>query len=82
MNTKHTTAAQSTRAAAHLGFLETLRDEVQARRAKRAADAQVRRELASYVTQSEKDELYAILSRANDADTAYLRRMLDRQRVA
>ncbi len=42
----------------------------------------MRRELASYVTQSEKDELYAILSRANDADTAYLRRMLDRQRVA
>ena len=60
------------------GLASILRDTRQARAARRA----LQHELSSYTTQSELNDLEAILDRHSDEDTADIRRYLASRRVA
>ncbi len=48
-----------------------------ARRPQRASRERLRRELASYTTPSDRDDLDATLARHSDDETAEIRRLLD-----
>jgi hypothetical protein len=58
------------------------RDDLRARRASRASQRTLRRELASYTTPAEQHELNAILNRADPDAAAEIRRIIHRGRVA
>jgi hypothetical protein len=56
------------------------RDEMRARRSARAARLQLRQDLASYTTQSELDDLSAVLDRYEGEDVDEIRAILSAQR--
>ena len=56
----------------------TVREQVRETRQARAADAVLKRELAAY-SQESLNDLYAILDRYPDAETASIRRILATQ---
>ena len=58
------------------------RDDLSTRRASRATRWTLERELASYSTLAEQNELNAILDRADPAAAAQIRPMIHRSRVA
>jgi hypothetical protein len=58
------------------------RDDLRSRRASRAARETLVRELASYSTPAEENELDAILDRADPDAADEIRRMIHRGRVA
>jgi len=58
------------------------RDELRTRRAARAARKTLERELASYATPAEQNELDAILDRYPADEAAEIRQMVNRRRVA
>jgi hypothetical protein len=58
------------------------RDDLRTRRAARASKRALARELASYTTRAERDELNAILDRADPDAAAEVRRIVRRSRVA
>lgn len=57
------------------------RDDLRARRASRACEAELKRELASYTTPAEQHELTAILDRADPDAAAEIRQLIDRGRI-
>ncbi|MFZ0160238.1 MAG: hypothetical protein WAL50_14525 [Kineosporiaceae bacterium] len=64
------------------GLLATVRDDLRARRARRAAHKQLLAELSTYTRQSEIDDLAAMLDRYDDAQVAEIRDILSRQAAA
>jgi hypothetical protein len=58
------------------------RDEIRTRRAARAARQTLERELASYSTPAEQNELDAILDRYPTDEVAEIRRIINRGRAA
>ena len=58
------------------------RDDLSTRRAARASRVTLERELASYSTPTEQNELNAILDRADPDAAAEIRPMIHRSRVA
>jgi hypothetical protein len=58
------------------------RDDLRTRRASRAARKTLERELASYATPADQNELDAILEHADPDAAAEIRRIIDRNRVA
>ena len=58
------------------GLLATVRDELRAKRAERAARKTLIRELASFTSPAERADLDATLSRYPDEDVADLRRLI------
>lgn len=58
------------------------RDDLRTRRALHASRKTLERELASYSTPAEQNELDAILDRADPDAAAEIRRMIHRSRVA
>ena len=58
------------------------RDDLRTRRASRASRETLERELASYSTPAEQNELNAILDRADPDAAAEIRSMIHRSRVA
>jgi hypothetical protein len=63
-------------------LLATVRDELRSQRARRAAHRQLARELASYTTPAELDELDAVLDRYDEDQVADIRRILHQRRAA
>ena len=59
-----------------------IRDEFRARRAERASRKALERDLSSYTTPAELDELDAILGRYEDHEVADIRRIINRRRAA
>lgn len=62
--------------------LHHLVDALRARRETRAADRRLAKQLASYTTRRELDELFALMERYDDAETADIRRVLGRRSTA
>jgi hypothetical protein len=62
--------------------LTAIRHDFQSDREARAARRALQRELSSYTTPSELNDLEAILARHSDEDTADIRRFLASRRVA
>ncbi len=60
----------------------TVRTQVRDTRDAHAAQAELERELASYTSPADLNDLHAILNRYDDAETADIRRILANQRVA
>ena len=58
-----------------------LRGRLRATRAALAARQELERDLATYTTQSDLDDLYAMLDRYSDQETAHIRRILAARRV-
>jgi hypothetical protein len=58
------------------------RDELRTHRAARAAHKILERELATYTTPAEQNELDAILDRSPAGDVAEIRAIINRQRAA
>ena len=58
------------------------RDDLRTRRASRASRQTLKRELASYTTPSEQNELNAILDRADPDAAAEIRRIIHRGHAA
>ncbi len=58
------------------GLMGTLRDELRARRAARAARNQLIRELSTYTSPADQADLEATLARHSDEETAEVRRLL------
>ena len=67
----------------HYGFTlgEAVRHRLMARRAARAARRRLESDLATFTTQADLDDLYAVLDRYPDADTAPIREILTRRRI-
>lgn len=57
-----------------------LRDQVRATRHALTAHQALERELANYTSQSDLDDLYAMLDRYSDRETAQIRRILATRR--
>ena len=60
----------------------TIREDLRARRSARAARKALERDIASYTTPAELNELNSILQRHDDAEVVEIRRIVDRRRVA
>jgi hypothetical protein len=60
----------------------TVRTQLRDSRDTHAAQAALERELASYTTQEDLNDLHAILDRYHDSETAGIRRILASQRSA
>ena len=58
----------------------SVRDQIRDSREAHASRAALERELASYNSESDLDDLHAILDRYNDRDTAQIRRILAAKR--
>jgi len=58
-----------------------IRHRISARREARAARRQLESDLAAFTTQADLDELYAVLDRYPDSDTAPIRQILNRRRL-
>jgi hypothetical protein len=63
-------------------LLSTVRDELRAQLARRAAHKQLSRELSTYHAPAELDDLYAILDRYDEDQVADIRRILRQNRAA
>lgn len=63
-------------------FLATVLEQARTRRAERAQRKQLERELATYTTAADLDDLAAMLDRHSDADAAPVREILSRHRAA
>lgn len=63
-------------------FLATVLEQARTRRAERAERRRLERELATYTTAAELDDLAAILDRHSDAEAAPVREILARHRAA
>jgi hypothetical protein len=63
-------------------FLTVLRDDLRTRRAARAARRKLDRELATYNTPAERDDLAAMLDRYDDETAAPVREALNRVNAA
>ena len=63
-------------------LLAATRDDLRTRRASRASRRTLERELASYTSQAEQNELNAILDRADPEAAAEIRSIVWRNRVA
>ena len=63
-------------------LLATIREELRATRKARAARKALERELASYTSLRDLNDLDAILDRHNDQETAAIRRILAARRCA
>ena len=61
-------------------LLTAVREQIRESREGRAARAALERELASYSSSSDLNDLHAILDRYNDRDTAQIRRILAAKR--
>jgi len=61
-------------------LLTTVRDQIRNSRDAYAARASLGRELASYHSAADLNDLYAILDRYDDQETAQIRRILASQR--
>lgn len=61
-------------------FLTALRDELRSRRAQRATRKQLERQLSTYRTPAELDDLTAILARYDDEDAEPVREVLNQVR--
>lgn len=59
----------------------TLRRELATRRQAYLARQQLRRDLSSYTSQADLDDLYAVLDRHDDSDAAVVRHILNQQRI-
>jgi len=59
---------------------ESVSQHLQARREARAARKQLERELAGYTSPSDLADLYAVLDRGTDLETAQVREVLNRVR--
>ena len=62
-------------------LLTAVREQIRETREARAGRAALERELASYNSASDLNDLHAILDRYNDHETAQIRRILASQRV-
>jgi len=62
--------------------LAAARDELRNRRAARAARRTLEREIASFRTHAELNELTAMLARHSDDEVAEIRQILDRHHIA
>jgi len=60
--------------------ITAIRDRIRDSREAHASRAALERELASYNSQSDLDDLHAILDRYSDRDTVQIRRILAAQR--
>ncbi len=60
----------------------TVRTQIRDSRDAHAAKAALERDLASYTSQADLNDLYAILTRYSDRETADIRRILASQRSA
>ena len=63
-------------------FLAAVLEQARTRRAQRAERRRLERELATYTTAAELDDLAAILDRHSDAEAAPVREILARHRAA
>jgi hypothetical protein len=63
-------------------LLANVRDEVRVQRAARSARKQLRKDLATYTTASEINDLEAALDRYDENQVADIRRILHQQRAA
>jgi hypothetical protein len=61
-------------------LLTTVRDQIRETREARTARAALQRELSSYHSDADLNDLHAILDRYNDRETAQIRRILASQR--
>ncbi len=61
-------------------LLTAVREQIRESREERAARAALARELASYNSTSDLNDLHAILDRYSDQETAQIRRILASQR--
>ena len=61
-------------------LLSAVRDHIRESREGRAARSALERELASYHSATDLNDLHAILDRYSDRETAQIRRILARQR--
>jgi len=61
-------------------LLTAVREQIRESREGRAARAALERELASYSSSSDLNDLHAILDRYSDQETAQIRRILASQR--
>ena len=61
--------------------ITAIRSRIRDSRDARAARAALERELSSYNSQSDLDDLHAILDRYNDRETVEIRRILAAQRI-
>jgi hypothetical protein len=60
----------------------TIREDLRARRSAREARNALERDIASYTTPAELNELNSMLQRHDDAEVVEIRRIVDRHRVA
>jgi hypothetical protein len=81
MNTTEATQSPATATHALPSVLSTALATLQARRAERAARNQLERELSAYTSQSDRDDLTAMLDRYDDDKVADVRRILDQVRA-
>jgi len=67
----------------HYGFTlgEAVRHRIAQRRVARAARRRLESDLATFTTQADLDDLYAVLDRYPDSDTAPIREILVRRRI-
>ena len=63
-------------------LMTVIRDEVRSAREARAARKALEQELASYTTERDLNDLDAMLERYSDEETAAIRRIVARRRVA
>jgi hypothetical protein len=61
--------------------ITAIRSRIRESRDARAARSALERELSSYNSQSDLDDLHAILDRYNDRETVQIRRILAAQRI-
>jgi hypothetical protein len=59
-----------------VSLLTAVREQIRESREERAARAALERELASYSSESDLNDLHAILDRYSDQETAQIRRIL------
>jgi hypothetical protein len=64
----------------HTSLWTSVRAQLREGRQERAGRAQLERELASYNSPADLDDLHAILDRYNDRETKQIRRILAHQR--
>jgi hypothetical protein len=65
-----------------MNIIDRSQREIRSRRADRAQRKQLERELSTYTTAAELDDLNAMIARYDDAQVADVRRILDKVRAA
>jgi hypothetical protein len=81
MNTQEPLVTTQNHVPALVATWDAVREDLAQRRAARLARKQLERELASYTTQADLNDLYALLDHYDDADAAAVRAVLSNRHL-